>query len=54
MIGVITSTMLTSLIALLVSTLLGVAIGAEREWRRHPGGLRSCILVAAVACLRTR
>ncbi len=28
---------------------LGALIGAEREWRRHPGGLRSCALVAAAA-----
>ena len=26
----------------LLAFLLGAAIGAEREWRRHPGGLRSC------------
>jgi putative Mg2+ transporter-C (MgtC) family protein len=32
-----------------VATLLGAAIGAEREWRRHPGGLRSCALVAGAA-----
>ena len=30
---------------------LGAAIGAEREWRRHPGGLRSCALVSAAACV---
>lgn len=33
---------------------LGAAIGAEREWRRHPGGLRSCALVAAAACVFAR
>lgn len=33
---------------------LGTAIGAEREWRRHPGGLRSCALVAAAACVFAR
>ena len=35
--------------AILVAALLGAAIGAEREWRRHPGGLRSCALVAAAS-----
>jgi putative Mg2+ transporter-C (MgtC) family protein len=34
-----------------LAALLGAAIGAEREWRRHPGGLRSCALVAAAACV---
>jgi putative Mg2+ transporter-C (MgtC) family protein len=38
----------------LVAALLGAAIGAEREWRRHPGGLRSCALVAAAACVFAR
>jgi putative Mg2+ transporter-C (MgtC) family protein len=37
--------------AILVAALLGAAIGAEREWRRHPGGLRSCSLVAAAAAV---
>jgi putative Mg2+ transporter-C (MgtC) family protein len=35
--------------ATLLAALLGAAIGAEREWRRHPGGLRSCALVASAA-----
>jgi putative Mg2+ transporter-C (MgtC) family protein len=35
----------------LLAALLGAAIGAEREWRRHPGGLRSCALVASAACV---
>ena len=35
----------------LVAALLGALIGAEREWRRHPGGLRSCALVAAAAAV---
>jgi putative Mg2+ transporter-C (MgtC) family protein len=39
------------LFAILVATLLGAAIGAEREWRRHPGGLRSCALVAAASAV---
>src|SRR3954465_4624633 len=38
----------------LLGFLLGAAIGAEREWRRHPGGLRSCALVAAAACVFAR
>jgi putative Mg2+ transporter-C (MgtC) family protein len=37
--------------ATLLAAFLGAAIGAEREWRRHPGGLRSCALVAAAACV---
>ncbi|HEY4043592.1 MAG TPA: MgtC/SapB family protein [Rhodopila sp.] len=31
------------------AALLGAVIGAEREWRRHPGGLRSSVLVASAA-----
>src|SRR3954452_2393543 len=38
----------------LAAFLLGAAIGAEREWRRHPGGLRSCVLVAAASCVFAR
>jgi putative Mg2+ transporter-C (MgtC) family protein len=38
----------------LAAALLGAAIGAEREWRRHPGGLRSCVLVATAACVFAR
>ncbi len=45
---------LADLAALALATLLGAAIGAEREWRRHPGGLRSSMLVAAAACLFAR
>jgi putative Mg2+ transporter-C (MgtC) family protein len=41
-------------IAVLAATFLGTLIGAEREWRRHEGGLRSCALVAAAACLFAR
>src|SRR3954447_6392093 len=37
-----------------VAFLLGAALGAEREWRRHPGGLRSCALVSAAACVFAR
>lgn len=38
-------------VAVLIAALLGALIGAEREWRRHPGGLRSCALVSAAACV---
>lgn len=34
----------------LIAAVLGAMVGAEREWRRHPGGLRSCALVSAAAC----
>jgi putative Mg2+ transporter-C (MgtC) family protein len=40
--------------AILIAALLGGAIGAEREWRRHPGGLRSSALVAAAASVFAR
>jgi putative Mg2+ transporter-C (MgtC) family protein len=43
-----------SLLYIAIAALLGAAIGAEREWRRHPGGLRSCALVCAAASLFTR
>jgi putative Mg2+ transporter-C (MgtC) family protein len=45
---------LHDIIATLAAALLGAAIGAEREWRRHPGGLRSCALVCAAACVFAR
>jgi uncharacterized membrane protein YhiD involved in acid resistance len=32
-----------------VAALLGAAIGAERGWRRHPGGQRSAAPVASAA-----
>ena len=38
----------------LIAAMLGAAIGAEREWRRHPGGLRSCALVAAASSIFAR
>ena len=34
---------------ILIAFVLGAMIGAEREWRGHPGGLRSCALVAAAS-----
>lgn len=37
-----------------LAAVLGAAVGAEREWRRHPGGLRSCALVCAAACAFAR
>lgn len=39
-----------NVVAVVITTILGSLIGAEREWRRHPGGLRSCALVSAAAC----
>jgi putative Mg2+ transporter-C (MgtC) family protein len=42
---------LTTVASTVLAALLGAAIGAEREWRRHPGGLRSSALVAAAACV---
>jgi putative Mg2+ transporter-C (MgtC) family protein len=42
---------LNNILAVLVAAFLGAIIGAEREWRRHPGGLRSGALVAAAACV---
>jgi putative Mg2+ transporter-C (MgtC) family protein len=39
-----------SAISVIIATILGSLVGAEREWRRHPGGLRSCALVSAAAC----
>jgi putative Mg2+ transporter-C (MgtC) family protein len=45
---------LDDIIATVIAALLGAAIGAEREWRRHPGGLRSAALVAAAACVFAR
>ena len=41
-------------LAVLIAFGLGALIGAEREWRRHPGGLRSCAIVAAAACVFAR
>ncbi len=35
---------------LLLAFLLGAGIGAEREWHRHGGGLRTCAIVAAASC----
>ena len=43
-----------NVLSVLVAALLGALIGAEREWRRHPGGLRSCALVCAAACVFAR
>ncbi len=43
-----------SVIASVVAAALGACIGAEREWRRHPGGLRSCALVSAAAAVFAR
>jgi putative Mg2+ transporter-C (MgtC) family protein len=45
---------LSNVVVVVTATVLGAAIGAEREWRRHPGGLRSCVLVAAASCVFAR
>lgn len=45
---------LNDVVTVLLAAGLGAAIGAEREWRRHPGGLRSCALVAAAAAVFAR
>jgi putative Mg2+ transporter-C (MgtC) family protein len=42
---------LDNVLAVIIAAVLGAAIGAEREWRRHSGGLRSAALVAAAACV---
>lgn len=47
-------TELHDLLPVLLAAILGALIGAEREWRRHPGGLRSSALVAAAACVFAR
>lgn len=36
---------------LALATVLGAAIGFEREWRNHPAGLRTHILVALAAAV---
>ena len=37
----------------LVALLLGLCIGAEREWRGHPAGLRTMALISAGSCMFT-
>lgn len=44
----------TTLASLAIAFVLGALVGAEREWRRHPGGLRSSALVSAAACVFAR
>jgi len=36
-----------------VALLLGLLIGAEREWRGHPAGLRTMALISAGSCIFT-
>ena len=43
-----------AILTVLVAAGLGALVGAEREWRRHPGGLRSCALVSAAAAVFAR
>ena len=40
-----------ALVRLSAACVLGAAIGAEREWRQKPAGLRTHILVSVGACL---
>ncbi|MDR3525553.1 MAG: MgtC/SapB family protein [Acetobacteraceae bacterium] len=44
----------SGLIGTLIAAVLSALIGAEREWRRHPGGLRSCALVGTASCVFAR
>jgi putative Mg2+ transporter-C (MgtC) family protein len=37
----------------LVALILGMAIGLEREYRRHPAGLRTMAMVSVGSCLFT-
>ncbi|MBS7810752.1 MgtC/SapB family protein [Roseococcus pinisoli] len=39
----------SEILDILLAFVLGAIIGAEREWRRHPGGLRSCAIVAVAS-----
>jgi putative Mg2+ transporter-C (MgtC) family protein len=43
----------TLAVRLVVATVLGAMIGAEREWRRRPAGLRTHMLTALAAALFT-
>jgi putative Mg2+ transporter-C (MgtC) family protein len=43
-----------SLFAIALAFVFGGIIGAEREWRRHLGSLRSCAIVAAAAAVIAR
>src|SRR5437016_3959967 len=43
----------TQAVALLLAVLLGGVIGLERQWRGHPAGLRTHILVCVGATLIT-
>jgi putative Mg2+ transporter-C (MgtC) family protein len=45
---------MTAMTSVLIATFLGAILGAEREWRRHPGGLRSAALVSAAASVFAR
>ena len=42
------------ILAIGLAFVLGAAVGAEREYRRHPGGLRSLALVSVAACTFAR
>ena len=45
------STQLDLALRLLVALLLGMAVGTEREFSRHPAGLRTLALVSMGSCL---
>ena len=45
---------ITSPLLVLLALVLGAAVGAEREWRQHAGGLRTCALIAAASCVFIR
>ena len=40
-----------ALLRILATLILGGLVGAERDWRRKPAGLRTHMLVALAACL---
>jgi putative Mg2+ transporter-C (MgtC) family protein len=40
-------------IRIVVTLILGIAIGTEREWHGHPAGIRTMALVAVGSCLFT-
>ena len=45
------STQLELALRLLLALLLGAAVGVEREYSRHPAGLRTLVLVSLGSCL---
>ncbi|MBX6353774.1 MAG: MgtC/SapB family protein, partial [Thermoflavifilum sp.] len=43
----------TDLIKLLVAALLGILLGLEREMKRKPLGLKTCLVISVTSCLLT-